>query len=62
MKKKLLFGLLLVAVALLAVSYLFPADCKIKTMRYQILFAILFILSIIFFGMPSGGEFIYFQF
>jgi D-alanyl-lipoteichoic acid acyltransferase DltB (MBOAT superfamily) len=51
-----------IAVGLLAVSYLFPADCKIKKMPLQLLFAILFILAIIFFGMPSGGEFIYFQF
>ena len=51
-----------IAVGLLAISYLVPADCKIKSRRAQLLFAILFILAIIFFGMPSGGEFIYFQF
>ena len=56
------FGFCWCAVGLLAISYLFPADCKIEKPSHQLLFAALFILAIIFFGMPSGGEFIYFQF
>ncbi len=50
------------AVLLLAMSYWMPRDCQMKTYRGYTLFASACILAIIFFGQPTGGEFIYFQF
>ncbi len=50
------------AVSLLALSYLLPRDCRMKTTRGKTLFAAACILAIIFMGQPTGGEFIYFQF
>ncbi len=51
-----------VAVLLLVLSYLSPRDCQVKTMWGKTFFASACILAIIFFGQPTGGEFIYFQF
>ncbi len=47
---------------LLGLSYLFPLDCKMKTLWGHTFFASICILAIIFLGQPTGGEFIYFQF
>ncbi len=51
-----------IAVGLLALSYLVPRDCQVKTLWGKTFFASACILAIILFGQPTGGEFIYFQF
>ena len=48
--------------ALLLLSYLAPRDCRFSTRRGQLGFICLCIAAIVFCGMPSGGEFMYFQF
>lgn len=56
------FGFCLVAIFLLAMSYFAPRDCRFKAKRSAFIFAACGIAAIIFLGMPSGGEFIYFRF
>lgn len=52
----------LIAVGLFLVSHFVPDDCKFKSMPAKIGFVLVCATAIVFFGMPSGGEFIYFQF
>ena len=52
----------LVAVILLCVSYLCPRDCLFKSLWAKFIFTVVTIAAIVFMGMPTGGEFIYFQF
>ena len=56
------FGFCLVAVLLLLLSYIVPPDCRLKTTAGRFVFAMLCVAAIVFLGMPSGGEFIYFRF
>lgn len=56
------FGFCLVAAGLLGLSYCGPRDCRYVTCRSAFVFIMLCIASIVFLGMPSGGEFIYFRF
>lgn len=51
-----------IAIGLLALSYLCPPDCRFKSLTGRYLFTIACSAAIVFIGMPSGGEFIYFQF
>lgn len=52
----------LIAASLLVASHFVPDDCRFKTTRGKVVFVMLCAAAIVFFGMPSGGEFIYFQF
>ena len=52
----------IIAVSLLVLSYACPRDCAFKTIQSSFAFTISCSVAIIFMGMPSGGEFIYFQF
>ncbi len=56
------FGFCWIAIGLLALSYLAPRDCRMRTFRGHLLYCTIGILAIVFLGCPSGGEFIYFQF
>jgi D-alanyl-lipoteichoic acid acyltransferase DltB (MBOAT superfamily) len=56
------FAVCILAVLLLASSYCCPRDCSFKTIKARFLFAVACASAIVFIGMPSGGEFIYFQF
>lgn len=56
------FAACLIASGLIGFSYLGPRDCLYKTFRARFLFVVACIASIVFLGMPAGGEFIYFQF
>ena len=56
------FAVCCIAAGLLAVSYAAPRDCAFKAQSSRLLFTIGCIAAIVFLGMPSGGEFIYFQF
>ena len=56
------FGFCIVAALLLGISYLCPRDCKFATLYGKFFFSIACIAAIVFIGMPSGGEFIYFRF
>lgn len=51
-----------IAVGLLILSYLCPRDCKFGSNRQSTFFLLVTIFAITFFAVPSGGEFIYFQF
>lgn len=51
-----------IAVLLLASSYLLPRDCRMVSLKGRMLFSVSCIAAIVFLGMPSGGEFIYFRF
>ena len=51
-----------IAVLGLACSYLTPRDCAFKMTSSRFLFTLACAAAIIFFGVPTGGEFIYFQF
>lgn len=52
----------IIAALLLVGSHFVPDDCKFRSEWSKITFAIACITSIVFFGMPAGGEFIYFRF
>ena len=52
----------LLAIGLLGVSYLCPRDMNFKASKSKMIFSVCCIAAIMFLGMPSGGEFIYFQF
>lgn len=56
------FGFCLIASLLLILSYLCPRDCKFNKISSRFSFTIACIAAIVFIGMPSGGEFIYFRF
>ena len=56
------FGFCVVAAALFVASAFCPRDCGFKTVRARFAFSLLCIAAIVFIGMPSGGEFIYFKF
>lgn len=56
------FAFCVTAVALLSISYFCPRDCAFKSLRARFAFTICCIAAIVFLGMPSGGEFIYFRF
>lgn len=56
------FGFCLVAAGLLLASYLMPRDCRFETVAGRFAFTLACIAAIVFIGMPSGGEFIYFRF
>lgn len=51
-----------IAATLLLLSYVALRDCRFKTMHGRFLFVSLCVAAIVFCGMLSGGEFIYFQF
>jgi D-alanyl-lipoteichoic acid acyltransferase DltB (MBOAT superfamily) len=50
------------SVSLLGVSYLCPRDCQFRALKAKFVFTVVTIAVIVFMGMPTGGEFIYFQF
>ena len=50
------------AVGLLLLSYVMPRDCAFRTTKAHVACILIFSLVTIFFSVPSGGEFIYFQF
>ena len=50
------------SVLLLALSYLTPRDCAFKTTQGKFLFTLTCAAFVVLFGIPCGGEFIYFQF
>lgn len=52
----------LIAAGLFGFSHFVPDDCKFKSMSAKLCFVIACMAAIVFLGMPSGGEFIYFQF
>ena len=52
----------LMGVFLLGLSYLMPRDCTFKTTRGRFLFTFACAAGVVLLGIPSGGEFIYFQF
>lgn len=52
----------LIAATLFCVSHFVPDDCKFKRNGSKMTFIVACIIAIVFFGMPAGGEFIYFQF
>ena len=52
----------LAGVILLGLSYLMPRDCAFKTLRGRFLFTLACAVGVVLLGIPSGGEFIYFQF
>lgn len=52
----------LFAISMLALSYVGPRDCAYKTLRGRFIFTMICASTIVFLGMPAGGEFIYFQF
>ena len=56
------FAVCILAVVLLALSYCCPRDCAFKTLKARFVFTVACAAAIAFIGMPSGGEFIYFQF
>lgn len=56
------FGFCIVAATLFILSAFCPRDCGFATTRAKFIFSILCIAAIVFIGMPSGGEFIYFKF
>ncbi len=56
------FLLKFMVIGMLFGTYLMPNDCKFKSYWGHFLFTSFCILSIVFIGAPSGGEFIYFQF
>ena len=52
----------LMGVFSLGLSYLMPRDCAFKTARGRFLFTFACAAGVVLLGIPSGGEFIYFQF
>ena len=50
------------SVGLLLLSYVVPRDCAFRTRRARVAYILVVSLVTIFFAVPSGGEFIYFQF
>ena len=56
------FGFCILAVALFVASAFCPRDCGFVSVKSKLAFSLVCIAAIIFIGMPSGGEFIYFKF
>lgn len=56
------FGFCVIAAGLFLASALCPRDCLFKHIGSRFLFVVLCAAAIVFIGMPSGGEFIYFRF
>lgn len=56
------FGLCVIAAGLFTLSAFFPRDCGFASTGSRFVFIVLCITAIVFIGMPSGGEFIYFRF
>lgn len=56
------FGFCLIAAALFVASAFCPRDCGFKGVKTKYLFTLACVAAIVFIGMPSGGEFIYFRF
>jgi len=56
------FAMCIIAIVLLALSYCCPRDYSFKTLTGRFMFTVACAAAIAFIGMPSGGEFIYFQF
>lgn len=56
------FGFCLVACLLFAASAFCPPECRFKHLKARFAFVAACSAAIIFIGMPSGGEFIYFRF
>ena len=56
------FGFCIVVATLFVLSTFCPRDCGFVTTWAKFVFSILCIVTIVFIGMPSGGEFIYFKF
>ena len=54
--------LLSLAVGLLLLSYVAPRDCAFRTTKASVTYILVVSFVTIFFAVPSGGEFIYFQF
>lgn len=52
----------ILSVLLLGASYLCPRDCQFRSLKAKFVFTVVTIAAIVFMGMPTGGEFIYFQF
>ena len=56
------FGFCLIAAFLFVSSVFCPRDCGFKSVTAKYIFTLACAAAIIFIGMPSGGEFIYFRF
>ena len=56
------FAFCVIAAGLFVASALCPRDCHFKRIGSRLLFVVLCAAAIVFVGMPSGGEFIYFRF
>ena len=56
------FAYCILAAALFSASALCPKECAFSSLRSRFIFTIACAAAIIFIGMPSGGEFIYFKF
>lgn len=55
-------GYCILAIAIFSLTALCPKDCQFATIRARWLFTLACAALIVFLGMPSGGEFIYFRF
>ena len=51
-----------ISISLLLLSYVVPRDCVFRTTKACVVYILIVSLVTIFFAVPSGGEFIYFQF
>ena len=56
------FVFCLIAACFFMVSHFLPNDCRFERNRSKVFFVMTCAVIIVFFGMPAGGEFIYFQF
>ena len=56
------FGCCLVACALFVASVFCPRECRFASLKSRFAFVAACAAAIVFIGMPSGGEFIYFRF
>jgi len=56
------FAFSLLAIGLLGASYFCPRDFRFGSLKSRFVFTLACATAIVFFGMPGGGEFIYFQF
>ena len=56
------FCFCIVAAHLFVLSVFCPRDCRFRTLKSRYLFIVACVAAIVFLGMPSGGEFIYFRF
>lgn len=56
------FGFCVIATSLFTLSTFCPRDCRFSSIGSRFVFIVICIVAIVFIGMPSGGEFIYFRF